>query len=258
MKSPFSPLQKLFIYQRREMVVLIALGSVIGLFMFTLGVHLGKEVTPIEPPGDRDPKLVTSIADQIPTNQELIGPSKPTQQAVEESLDKTLHDEVAKMKLRLSPHFQTELPEKAKSHSAGATTLKPKSPANEDAHEKTPDQTSENKESNSEDPKRKVASVEETPKSHNSEPTVKNHSENDPYLIQIGSFPNEQEAERKIEELKHNELQPFMKKVKVKGKGEWFRLYLGSYPTKLAAEKAGNLYIAEHKIKAFIVSKLAD
>jgi len=125
MKSSFSPLQTLFIYDRREMIVLIVLCATIGLFTFTLGIHLGKEVaTHVESNGELNEKLVRTIPDQIPTSQELAGPNKTTQQALEDSINQSLHEEVVRTGIRLNPSLQTELPENAKTGNAGATTLK--------------------------------------------------------------------------------------------------------------------------------------
>ncbi len=135
MKSPFSPLQKLFIYERREMAVLTSLCLIMGLFTFTLGIHLGKDVSiQIESNVGSGHKLVTTMTDQMPTNQELVGPNKTTQQALEESLNQSLHDEIIRTGLRINPAFQTELPDEAKTHNAGATTLKHTTSRNAETH----------------------------------------------------------------------------------------------------------------------------
>jgi cell division septation protein DedD len=241
MKSPFSPLQKLFIYDRREMVVLTTLCLVTGLFTFTLGIHLGKEVsTPAEASAQPVPKLVTPIPDQVPSAQELIGPNKATQQALEESLYQTLHDEVVRTGIHLSTPYQIDLPENSKVHDEDPDTKE--------------QSTSENETPAHEEGNRKISSIEESA-TEEEQPSEKAHTDEASYVIQVGSFPKLKEAEKKISELTHLELKPFMKEVDVKGKGKWFRLYLGNYATKLAAEKAGNSYIAQHKIKSFIVSK---
>ncbi|MEO5968905.1 MAG: SPOR domain-containing protein [Bdellovibrionia bacterium] len=242
MKSPFSPLQRLFIYDRREMVVLTTLCLVTALFTFTLGIHLGKDVgTPAEASAELVAKHVAAIPDQVPAAQELVGPNKATQQALEESLYQTLHDEVVRTGIHLKAPYQIDLPENSKGHDTGS-----------DSEEQT---TSENEDTPSTEGNRKISSVDET--ETEAAPTTKeSHTEVAPYVIQVGSFPKLKEAEKKISELTHLELKPFMKEVDVKGKGKWFRLYLGNYSTKLAAEKAGKSYIAQHKIKSFIVSKI--
>lgn len=253
MKSPFGPLQKLFIYERREMAVLTSLCLIMGLFTFTLGIHLGKDVgIRIESSGGSEHKLVTTIKDQMPTNQELVGPNKTTQQALEESLNQSLHDEVVRTGLRLNPAFQTELPDEPKTHNAGATTLKHTTSRNAESHEHT---TSQNADIHASEGNRAISSVAES--AHDSS-TKNPHADGEAYVLQIGSFPKLSEAEKKISELAHLKLQPFMKEVEVKGKGKWFRLYLGGFPTQLAAEKAGKSYIAQHKIQTFIVSKFSN
>ena len=38
--------KRLFIYEGKELTVLVILGSTVAAFAFTLGVHLGKRVSP--------------------------------------------------------------------------------------------------------------------------------------------------------------------------------------------------------------------
>jgi hypothetical protein len=123
MKIP-KTIQKLFIFERKEVALLGLLGFLFGCFCFTLGIHLGKDLGPkVEGHSDSVEKHVATVPDPIPSNQELAGPNRTTQQALEESLSQNLHEEVTKANLKLNPSYQTELPEAPRSENAGATTL---------------------------------------------------------------------------------------------------------------------------------------
>ncbi len=116
--------QRFFIYDRREMGVLVILGVMVAVFAFTLGVHLGKRVGPkgyVAAPGDAEP--VVTLPDQVPNRQELTEQAKGAQQAADESLNQALHDEVARTGIKLDTPRQVELPDHARSKNAGATTL---------------------------------------------------------------------------------------------------------------------------------------
>ncbi len=50
-------------------------------------------------------------------------------------------------------------------------------------------------------------------------------------------------------------LNPYLHETELKGKGKWFRLYLGGYTTRPAAQHAGEQYRSHHLIPSFIVTK---
>jgi hypothetical protein len=115
--------QRFFIYDRREMVVLILLGLLIAAFAFTLGVHLGKRVShQAAHEAVKEPTPVATSPDLVPNRQELNEQAKGVEQAVEEVLDQSLHDEVARTGVKLETPVPVELPEKTKSANGGATS----------------------------------------------------------------------------------------------------------------------------------------
>ena len=77
------------------------------------------------------------------------------------------------------------------------------------------------------------------------------------FTLQIGSFPVTEEARDQAESLEALGLKPFMRPAEVKGK-RWYRVYVGGFETKDAAEKAGTRYIAQHMIEAFVISKMVE
>src|SRR4051812_45531783 len=115
--------QRLFIYGRKEMAVLILLGVMVALFAFTLGVHLGKRVMgkgALHAIGEHAP--VGTISDQVPSKPELKDQARGAQQASDEAIQKAVHDEVAKTGLKLDNPKTLELPKETKTKNAGATS----------------------------------------------------------------------------------------------------------------------------------------
>src|SRR6476620_4017053 len=110
--------QRFFIYDRKEMGVLLLLGVLVAVFAFTLGVHLGKRVeqkpsTPAPHEAPTEAVAVPTVPDQLPNRQELTEQSKGAQQAADETLSQALHEEVARTGIKLDTPKQTQLPEKA-------------------------------------------------------------------------------------------------------------------------------------------------
>ena len=127
----------LFIYDHRELVTLGMLAVVAGVFMFTLGLHMGKrlgsrpviEITPNEGKG------FPSVQDKVPNRQELFEQGRQGGEVADRLLGETLKDEVHKNQLRLEVQRQVELPGETKSDRAGATSLESgHSPKKRDAH----------------------------------------------------------------------------------------------------------------------------
>jgi len=119
----------LFIYDQREVVTLSMLAAVGAVFMFTLGLHMGKrlgsrpviEITPTEGKG------LSAAQDKVPNRQELFEQGRQAGEAAERILGDTLQEEVMKNQLRLEVPRQVELPEGTKSARAGATNLEQES-----------------------------------------------------------------------------------------------------------------------------------
>ena len=90
--------QRLFIYDRREVVILVTLGLTVATFAFTLGVHLGKKVTShsLNSPTAEVPQTAT-LQDNLPNKQELTEQARSAQAAADEELSHTLHEEVEKV-----------------------------------------------------------------------------------------------------------------------------------------------------------------
>ena len=113
---------KYFIYDRREISILVLLGTLVAMFAFTLGVHLGKKVEKLQVKKDHEAvtegkptKLSETVDDDVPNRLEISDQAKGIDSAMEEALDESLHEQVIQSGIQLSKRFQTELPTKAKS-----------------------------------------------------------------------------------------------------------------------------------------------
>ncbi len=75
------------------------------------------------------------------------------------------------------------------------------------------------------------------------------------FSIQIGSHPTLKEAEDAMKPLESQGLKPFLKEAEIKGKGTWYRVYLGNFDSQDAGQKAGQNYRDKGWIKSYIVTK---
>jgi cell division protein FtsN len=228
--------QRFFIYDGKEMGVLLLLGVMVAVFAFTLGVHLGKRVGPkgALSPVAGDAELVATSSDKNPNRQELNEQSKGAQQAADESLNQALHEEVARTGIKLDTPRQVQLPEKPHSENAGATTTA----ATEHGHPRI-----QLAPQGAEKGADHVAAERSAPPGH--------------YTLQIGSYPVADEARDQADSLEALGLRPYMRPADVRG-SRWYRVYVGGFESKEVAEKAGARYVSQHMIEAYVVSKRVD
>jgi cell division septation protein DedD len=232
--------QRLFIYDRREVVTLVALGLMVAAFAFTLGVHLGKRV--IAHSGNNaeltDASQIPTMQDSVPNKQELKEQSKDAQDAADQELSRSLKEEVTQSGVKLKASRQVELPTKTKSKEGGATTL--------NAPDKT-DVQSLQKLGKTLNPE----ADQKLPEKTLSEPSGK-------YTLQVGSYPTEEEAKERVDSLREHGLNPFLRQAEVKGLGLRYRLFVGGFASREEAEKSGKQYQAQHVINSFLVSNLGS
>ncbi len=231
--------QRLFIYDRKEMGVLILLAIMVSVFAFTLGVHLGKKVGLKMPAEGGDTPAAATQHDELPNRQELTEHGKGVNAAVEESLNQALHDEVGRTGIKLEVPRQVDLPQTSKSAAQTKAT-------------QLPEGTTEPKKSASPTgeaaPAEAIAGV----------PAALRPAPEGVFTLQIGSHPNLDEAKDQVEALEKLGFKPYLRAAEVKGKGKWFRIFLGGYPTKDVAEKAGQKFQSEQVVESFVVSKITE
>jgi hypothetical protein len=121
--------QRLFIYDRREVITLALISALIALFTFTLGIHLGKKVrTVANLQRSADPAPLVTVPDEIPQGPELNDRDHKTEESLTRAIEEEGREEVKKTGITLETKRQVELPENLKSeHEEGAA--KPQKPA---------------------------------------------------------------------------------------------------------------------------------
>lgn len=209
---------QIFIYERRELLILILLATTVAVFAFTLGVHLGKRV---HSPAEFFSKTtahapVETAEDQLPTSVEISDQVTGIQRAARDILDETIKNEVSRTGVKLEPHRQVSLPEKTASANKGATTL--------------------------------ITALENAVKAiHRKTPEKK-------YTLQVGSYPRLSDAQDRIEALEALQLEPYLRVVDLGKKGRWYRIFLGGFDSKKEAEDFGQRYKSRNTIESYIVA----
>jgi cell division protein FtsN len=201
--------------------------------------------------------------------------------ASEDAVNQATHEEVARTGIKLEDSRQLELPEKTRSKNAGATSLQtpaapqteqqpaehqaPQRPATEQPVEEQQQSVAENAPSpDDEVPAQKSLTPEQQEALSELNPHHKVAKKAHPaasahhYTLQIGSYSNMNEAQARVKDLEISGLTPRIHATDLKGKGRWYRIYLGGFATKAAAEKAGKKYRAQGMIDSFIVAKSVE
>jgi|GEM_PF-1264695 len=225
--------RRLFIYDRREVGILILLGVGVALFAFTLGVHLGKQVVPkaIETAGEpKTSESLTAGESQAPSRVEISGEVKNVPAAADETLDQSLRDEIAKTGMKVDKTRQVDLPSEVHKVVNQPEVGRPES-------------TAETK------PKAKAAT---SPKTESATEAASSNAVLR-YTLQVGSYPSLREAEPELLKLNENGLRAEVREVELAGKGKWFRLFVGQFESVRDAEKAGKSFKKERRIAEFVI-----
>lgn len=214
--------------------MLLLLGVMVAFFAFTLGVHLGKRVgaKALAPGLGLEATAIPASEDKVPNRQEIQEQAKNAQATADESLSHALHDEVVRTGVKLDSARQIDLPEKPVSAQAGATTPDPKT-----------------REASA--PKLSDESFESIEAARRPVPLGK-------FTLQIGSYPSVIEAKDQVDSMEALGLKPLLRAAEIKGKGKWYRIYLGGFASKEDAEKAGQRYRTQHVIDSYISSKMPE
>jgi cell division protein FtsN len=233
--------RRLFIYDRKEVGILILLGVGVALFAFTLGVHLGKQVVPKATEMAAEAKAVDPLLPaetQSPSRVEISQEVKNVPAAVDESLDQSLRDEIAKTGMKVDKARQVELPTELHKE-----VKKPEVGAQPETAEVPVVKT---------EPKRKA----EPKAAAQTERATSNAASR--YTLQVGSFPSLHEAEPELLKLNENGLRAEVREVELAGKGKWFRLFVGQFESVKDAEKAGKSFKKERRIAEFVVVRAPE
>lgn len=214
--------QRLFIYDRKEMGVLLLLALLVAIFAFTLGVHLGKRVGAGEAQTDlAAATLAATEEDPVPVAQDLADQNRGAQVESDDVLDKAAHDEVGRTGLKASVRRQVELPEQSKAEKINALA----------------------------EPENAVADA-----SLQSLAAVTRAAPIGKYTLQIGSHSKIETAREQISRAEAGGLKPLMRVVELPGRGRWYRIYIGGYTGKDIAESSGRELRTRGLIDSYIVA----
>jgi cell division septation protein DedD len=74
------------------------------------------------------------------------------------------------------------------------------------------------------------------------------------FTLQLGASPNRDDAERQASRLREKGYAPYIVAAEVAGKGTWYRVRMGSFPTKDAATRYLQDFKRETQAEAFVAS----
>lgn len=77
---------------------------------------------------------------------------------------------------------------------------------------------------------------------------------NGSFTLQLGSSPSQDDAKRLAARLRDRGYAPYVISAQVPGKGTWFRVRMGSFPSKDAAQSYLQDFRRESKMEAFVTS----
>jgi cell division septation protein DedD len=77
---------------------------------------------------------------------------------------------------------------------------------------------------------------------------------NGAFTLQLGASPNRDDAERQASRLREKGYAPYIVAAEVPGKGTWYRVRMGSFPTKDAATRYLQDFKRETQSEAFVAS----
>lgn len=226
--------QRLFIYDRREIVVLLFLGLLVAAFAFTLGIHLGKRVETHPaggaPVATTENTAVETSPDPALQKQEYQEIAKEAGKNADDALNQALHDEVVRTGIKLEAQHQVDLPQKTKAEQHGA-------------------------EESAEVAQPVVNPLSELERTLNSLEAVRRPFPPGDFTIEVGSTTSLQDAKDQVEALEALGLRPLLRQSKSSGKERRFRIYLGGFASQEDATAAGEKYRNQHVIDAFTVTR---
>ncbi len=78
------------------------------------------------------------------------------------------------------------------------------------------------------------------------------------YTLQLGSYPSLEDTKGHLAQLERLQMKTFVQVVDLKEKGKWYRICLGQFTTRHAAEKTAAKYVSQNQITSYVVARLQD
>lgn len=228
---------RILIFERKEFLLLLGLAVLVAVFVFTFGIHLGKRVPPrTVRTGEAAVPEVNQIADHKTTRHDLQDQVLQAQGAADVIADETLRDETAKAGIRLDPYKQVELPAKTVAEKKAAPA-KQESAAPEARREGEPGAKEE-------------ASLVSR--------ALKRPLPEGDYCLQIASFAVSDAArlETALGRWAKAGVEPLVRQTEIAGKGQWYRVYHGSFASRPEADQAGAELKKLGKVSSYVVTRI--
>lgn len=245
---------RFFIYDRREVLALILLFTVVAAFAFTLGVHLGKvagsPMTQVRLQANGMTSVVETVPDKFGNRQEFQDQIKGVHQAAEEALTLALQEEVSRTGLKLESLRQVELPKSLKSKDNQVEALNKHTPFQPEKPLVNPPSDESEKSRSKSDGNRDLALF--------SLPALQRHAPEGAFTLQVGSFNTVDMAKDHVIDLEAKHFKPFVRILETRTGGKRYQVYIGGFPNRGQAEKAGQRYRSEKVIDSFVIAKIQE
>jgi cell division septation protein DedD len=245
-------------------VVSLLIGSIVVLgAVFVLGVLVGKKLAGT-PHTDRAPDLLTALdhksdaleraraAPPLTFQEELTKPASAAPAAIRPpaaSLSTSPSTTVAATNPAASAPAPTASAPATTANKPALTASKPATVARAAAVPVTTTTPSEAK------PEPEKIATRTTPAAAHSAPKVPDTtSASGAFTLQLGASPNRDDAERQASRLREKGYAPYIVAAEVPGKGTWYRVRMGSFPTKDAATRYLQDFKRETQAEAFVAS----
>ena len=224
---------ELLVFNKKEIIVIVVLLGLVALFSFTLGLRLGKTLG------------VTKAS--VPIEHSPLSTGEPASERLEVS--------------EHPPHVDHAEPGISSEHTehAPATGRHDAISQNEKAAEE-PNHAAEDRadtELANEINKEKIHIAKPVHLSLPTEKKTKGKGEVN-YTLQVGSHRTIAEATEQVTTLKRLELDAFYLEAKLPGKGTWYRVGVGVFPSKEVAEKTAAKWKVSKALPNFIVQKIVE
>lgn len=202
-------------------IFIIPAGVVVIIAVFLLGYYVGKRQANQTAADDKPPALPAVVSQYLQDREELTFYKTLTEKG-----DKTL---------------SIDLKQKPKSD-AGKSALS--------AGDRLPE-PGKASESNTEKPSRQqTAKIQQQPARE--APPVKTSPSKIKYTIQVGSYPEREMADENVRSMKRRGYAAFLVATEISGKGTWYRVRIGSFSNRQAAEKLAGELKAKEGIASFV------
>ncbi len=226
------PRHELLVFNKKEVGIILMLLGLVALFSFTLGVRLGKKLSLVHSTESHGHAPLTGEAAHSETaHHEAAGHGHDTTEhksaAEDKVADKVAAKEAQTAAAVAEEHADEALSKEIDEKKAGTGKALPMSFPTERKTEKAPQKKSE-----------KVMAGK--------------------FTLQVGSHRTLAEAVEQVNEFKKNGLDAFYREVQIPGKGTWYRVGIGLFPSKEMAEKTAANWKTTKKLPSYIIQKVSE